>query len=235
MTEIRHPSGVRQRASRRPLQQSFTFKTWGGRRAGAGRKPNGERAGVSHLRRPELSPRKPVHVTLRIAEGVPSLRRTTLARTVFASFYAARGLHRVRLVHFSIQSNHLHLIVEAEDRRALSTAMRGLAVRLARRINRRMGRRGSLFADRYHSRILGTPLEVRRALAYVLNNHRHHFAAGRATRVDPLSSGFYFDGFAFPLPRLPRRGFVPPDEPPVSRPRFWLLREGWRRHGLIGD
>jgi REP element-mobilizing transposase RayT len=175
-----------------------------------------------------------VHVTLRLAKGLPSLRQTSLARLVFAAFHAAKTLNGVRLVHFSIQSNHLHLIVEAEETRALSRAMQGLAVRLARRLNGRIKRRGTVFADRYHSRVLGTPLEVRRTLAYVLGNHRHHFGEHRASRVDPLSSGFYFDGFAFLLPRRPRRGFVPPEEPPVARPRFWLLREGWRRHGLIG-
>jgi hypothetical protein len=147
---------------------------------------------------------------------------------VLSAFHAARQRFGARLVQYSIQSNHVHLIVEAEGRGALSRAMQGLAVRLARRLNARIGRRGSAFADRYHARSLRTPLEVRRALLYVLHNHRHH--AGVYTRVvlDPLSSAAYFDGFSQRTPAHLSR------DAPVAEPSTWLLRIGWRRHGLLG-
>jgi len=125
---------------------------------------------------------------------------------------------------FSIQSNHVHLIVEADDRGALSRGMKGIAVRIARTLNRLWKRRGGVFSDRFHARALRTPREVRSVLVYVLQNARHHGL--RILGVDLYSSGPWFDGW--------KQGLVLADDGPVARATTWLLREGWRRHGLIG-
>ncbi len=128
------------------------------------------------------------------------------------------------LVEFSVQRDHLHLLVEAHDRLVLARGAKGLAVRLAHTINRRLGRRGQVFADRYHTRALATPREVRNALVYVLNNARKH---GRVMReVDLCSSAPWFTGW-----RTPPRGVR--TERPVVDARTWLLREGWRRWGAL--
>jgi REP element-mobilizing transposase RayT len=218
------------------VQLGFSFRTWGGRRKGAGRKPRGVKAGVSHQRRPVLKACQPVHVTLKLKNGLPNLRHKPLARLVSVAFQASKERFGVRLNHFSIQSNHVHLIVEVDGHRALSRAMQSLTIRLARRLNQRVRRRGPVFADRYHARPLRTPLEVRRALVYVLHNHRHHHTGpGRKNDFDPMSSAAYFDGFAAGLFRLARRALDPSPDPPVVAPRTWLLRLGWRRHGLLND
>jgi putative transposase len=219
----------------RPVQMELPLRSWGGKRAGAGRKSaTGRKRGVPHVRRPELKARHPVHVTMRLQNGLPGLRHKPLAAIVFAAFRAARELHGARLVQFSVQSNHLHLLVEATGRNALSRAMQGLATRVARRVNGKLGRRGSVFEDRYHARALRTPVEVRRALVYVLHNHKHHLTgAGRASSFDPLSTAPYFDGFTARVWRWPRDGFIPPKESPVVMAKTWLLRIGWRRLGLI--
>lgn len=238
-TIVRHtPSSPAHRRPRRKAQLELAFRTRGGARLGAGRKPNSARAGVSHLRRPEISRHHPVHVTLRLCAGLPNLRTKRLGRLMFTAFHAARDKFGVRLTHFSIQHNHLHLILEVESRRALSRALQGLAIRLAKRLNAALGRRGSVFADRYHDRALRNPLEVRRALQYVLNNYRHHLSqvGERAPRdwADPYTSVDYFDGF-HPLPngRRPRAEFALGRDPPVAAPRSWLLTKGWRRRGLL--
>jgi REP element-mobilizing transposase RayT len=179
------------------------------------------------VRRPEFKQRHPLHVTMRLRQGLPSLRQKSLSALVLSAFQNAKQRCGTRLVQYSIQSNHLHLIVEADDRRALSRAMQGLAIRLARRLNARLRRRGSVFSDRYHARALRTPLEVRRTLLYVLQNHRHHAGAARASALDPLSSARYFDGFSHGKPARFGRN------PPVAHPSTWLLRVGWRRHGLL--
>jgi hypothetical protein len=113
------------------------------------------------------------------------------------------------------------------NRRALSRGVQGLSVRIARALNRRMQRRGKVFADRYHHRVLASPRQVRTALAYVLCNARKHGRAPAARGwTDPFSSARWFDGW---------RGGVA--EPPasdckaVSTARTWLLRAGWRRSG----
>jgi hypothetical protein len=91
-----------------------------------------------------------------------------------------------------VQSNHLHLLVEAESREALSRGVQGLAVRLARAVNRTLVRCGRVFAGRYHRRDLATPREVRHALVYVLVNHRKHGL--RPEAIDSCSSGPWFTG-----------------------------------------
>ena len=137
-----------------------------------------------------------------------------------------------RLVHFSVQRNHLHLIFEAGDWDALYSAVTGLEVRLARMINKLLSRTGRVFDHRYHTHVLRTPREVRNALVYVLNNARKHAKqAGVAVPrswIDPLSSAAAFDGWRDPIEIHPVG-----EDPPVHAPGSWLLREGWRRHGLV--
>jgi len=212
---------TRRRAVR---QHELTFRAWGGSRKGAGRKRASIRPRVPHVERQRLDARTPLHVTLRVREGLPSLRRGLVRSRVLSAFGEGRERFGFRLNQFSIQSNHVHLIVEADDRRALSRGMKGIAVRVARTLNRLWRRRGSVFSDRFHARPLRTPREVRSALVYVLQNARHHGL--RLMGVDPYSSGPWFDGW--------RQGIVLGSGGPATWARTWLLREGWRRHGLIG-
>jgi hypothetical protein len=115
-------------------------------------------------------------------------------------------------VHFTVQSNHLHLICEAPDRMALARGMQGLAIRIAKRLNLRLARRGRLFAERYHARALKTPTEVRNAL-----RTRSRATGSTAAPRRPGSMGVRAEG-----------------EVPVVAAGTWLLEKGWRRRGLIG-
>ena len=188
---------------------------WGGKRPGAGRKRKDGRqvpAGVPHLRRARLDARHPVGVTLKVCREIWSLRRGRCARAIERALEASRVRVDFRVVHFSILSNHLHLIVEADGRTALSRGIQALEIRLARRLNRVMSRKGRVFADRFHAHVLRTPTEVARARRYVLQNFQiHRLRAGErgAPGLDPLSSA------ALPACATP--------------PATWLLRIGWRR------
>lgn len=205
---------------------------WGGARAGAGRKPKGERAGVPHRTRASLASRFPVHVTTRIGKGLPSLRRRRTRFVLERAFRRGKDRFGFRLVQYSVQSNHLHLLAEARDRRALSRGLQGLFVRVARGLNKHWGRKGTVFADRYHDRILRTPREVRAALAYVLLNARRHGVG--LVGVDLFSSGDWFRGWRKNDRRGPVRTSAIGRFPPVVLARTWLLRMGWRRYGRIG-
>jgi hypothetical protein len=151
-----------------------------------------------------------------------------------------RDPSRFRVVHFSVQWDHVHLVVEADDERALSSGVRGVAIRIARYVNRLVLRRGRFWADRWHGRALTSPRAVRNALAYVLANFRKHATAPFAPAVDAFSSAHAFDGWCgFASDQeLPRAG--PPFHAAmarhvvVSEPQTWLGRTGWRRRGLIG-
>ena len=147
------------------------------------------------------------------------------------AFASGRERFGFRLVHYAVQPDHLHLIVEAKGKESLSRGARGLAIRIAMRLNAALGRCGRMFAERYHAVALGSPRQVRRALAYVLLQQRRHAAkrrVGMSTELDLCSSGPTFDGWADASPRA-----GPWDETVVS-PRTWLLSTGWRRHGRIG-
>jgi putative transposase len=197
---------------------------WGGRRPGAGRPRLPRRTAVAHRSRPPHKSRFPVHLTLRACRGLPSLRAGRVFESVRGSI-AASSRRGFRVVHFSVQGDHLHLMVEARDNDALSSGARGLSVRIARAVNRTLGRHGRVWGDRYHTRALTTPREVRNGLVYVLMNVKKHRPGWRG--LDPCSSAGWFDGFRDARPP------AGPDPPPVQPPRTWLAAHGWRRHGLV--
>jgi len=206
---------------------------WGGRRKGAGRKP-GPNAGMPHQSRPKFSS-LPAHVTLKLQAGLPSLRTGRVVREVEDSFGRGSARPGFRLIHYSLQRNHVHLVVEASNRAALGRGMMAVGTRLARAVNRAFGRSGKVFGSRYHLHVLKTPREVRAALRYVLLNARHHARRlTKAVKLDPASSARWFDGWR---PDALRR--IVADRPmavqtaPVARARTWLLTTGWRRHGLL--
>jgi REP element-mobilizing transposase RayT len=122
------------------------FKQWGGARQGAGRKPKGEKAGVSHARRALLAARFPVHATVRLSRGLPPLRRRTAHAALRAAFAAGCDRFGFRLVHYAVLNDHLHWIVEAKDREALARGLKGLLVRIAKALNKLWSRRGRVFA-----------------------------------------------------------------------------------------
>ena len=192
---------------------------WGGRRKRRRKRGRGENRKlrkVPHRRRPALSPKHPVHATWRVLPHVWNLRSRRCFLRIARSFERGRDRFGFRLVHFSVQGNHIHLVVEACDERALARGMQGLGVRIAKALNRLMQRKGTVFADHYYARILRSPTQVANALAYVLLNFLHHFPdeAARYEDVprDPFSSAWRERG----------------RDPPVVPARTWLLAVGWR-------
>lgn len=214
----------------------------GGKRAGAGRKrtlrgrPRGK-----HRARPFHDRRLPVHVVLRVTQEVGRLRRHKAYQAVRAAMIALVGRAGFRVVHLSIQRHHIHLLVEAADRRALANGVRALCISAAKRLNavvsaeRGAVRRGRVFTDRYHATPITRPRQARHALAYVLNNwrrhHEDHAGVGqRRAPIDRYASGVAFvgwaerDGVPFTWPK----GYEPM---PTAAPATWLLRVGWKRGG----
>ena len=188
---------------------------WGGKRPGAGRKRKDGLSlpsGVPHLRRAKLEPRHPVGITLKVQRDVCSLRGRRASKEVQRALAESRLRRDFRIVHFSVLSNHLHLIVEAHGRTALSRGVQALEIRLARRLNRLMSRSGKVFADRFHAHVLRTPTEVARARRYVLENlaiHRARSGARELPSADLLSSEACPGG--------------------AAEPATWLLKIGFRR------
>ena len=144
-------------------------------------------SGVPHRMRPEHKGRNPVHVTLRGARGLPSLRE----QVIFSEMRRALGQTArswFRVVHFSVQANHVHLLVEADDKASLTRGIMGVAIRMARAVNRVLERHGNVWSERYHSRALKTPREVRNGIVYVLMNRQKH--GSNAAAFDPCFCRF---------------------------------------------
>jgi REP element-mobilizing transposase RayT len=178
----------------------------------------------------------PLHVTVRMDKRVWTLRTRRMHRCIREVFFKIGDeADRFRLIHYSVQSNHLHMVVEASGRKAMTRGMRRIGIRLALQLNKRMGRRrGRVLSDRYDERHLETPSQVRNAIGYVLCNFRKHYF--QTTRrmlepnwLDPYSSAESFDGWRG------RRREVLATKPrgPCMEPTTWLVQMGWRRRGLI--
>ncbi|MGE5182947.1 MAG: transposase [Acidobacteriota bacterium] len=208
--------------------------TWGGKREGAGRKKTGMCRDVPHRARPELDARNPVHVVVRMKkERRIGLRRGRLYTRMRKVVVRYLGRDDFRIVHISIQQNHVHLIVEAASTRALTRGMQSFTINAARAINADHSSIGKVWEFRYHATQIRTARQARNTLAYVLNNwrrHREDFANGRlrTAKLDPYASGLSLGGwterFALPADYTPL---------PVSPPRTRLLRHDWKRFGLL--
>ena len=223
---------------KRPRQRIIAFG-WGGWRPGAGRpRSNRRNRIVLHRKRPDVRPRYPVHVTLKLRAELHSLRTKERVQVIRTAFVAACHGDGFRIIDWSIQRTHIHLVLEADSNAQLSRGVQGFCIRVARALNKLAGRTGTVFSDRYFVHVLRTPAEVRCARAYALNNYRRHAAqAGRRLGrgwVDPCSSWAFFDGWR-DLPRNLDPAAAKERAGPViaAQPKSWLVRVGWRRRGLV--
>ncbi len=211
-----------------------------------GRTPKNGRAGVRHVEREVFKASEPVHVVLRAEKSVGRLRRMDIYRAVRGATLVVASREDFRIVHISIQGTHIHLLVEATGRTALSRGMQAFTISAAKRMNAVLTRvdeetgeikrrKGKVFSDRYHAEVISNRRQARHALAYVLNNWRKHCEDARSgALVDRFSSGISFRGWtAHADPEF--RFAVPAGYEPmvVWEPRTWLLSVGWMMYGRI--
>ncbi len=205
----------------------------GGARANAGRKKSKDfRFDPSHTKRPELSFEHPVHVMKRALPSVPRLRQRAAYEAIRATLVHYMDGANFRIIHISIQRNHLHLIVEAANKQALRRGMQSFSIRAARALNDMFGRTGKVFAFRYEAKQVKTPSYARNVLSYVLNNWRRHREDQRGEAMsmpfDQFSSAWAFTGWSAQTRWKPSA-----DGLPVSAPRTPLLGSDWEWYGLI--
>jgi REP element-mobilizing transposase RayT len=189
---------------------------------------------VPHRARPVHEATHPVHVTWRMMKGLPNMRSPEAMKAFRRAFAAGKSRFGFRLVHYSVQENHVHLVCEAVDARALSRGMQGLAIRVARSVNRALSRKGKVFGERYHARAVDSPRDVRNTVVYVLNNVRKHEAGRLVPRSYPkrwldtgCTSARHFHGWK----GIPHQ--QPDEAAEVVAPKTWLLETGWLRHGRV--
>ena len=145
-----------------------------------------------------------------------------------------------RVVHYSLQHNHLHLLVEASSPAELASGMQAFAISAACALNGAVGHTGKVFDHRYHSTMISTPRQARNVIAYVLGNWRRHNEdershAALSERIDRYSSACLFSGWQ-PSPAGHVASGDEEHHPlPVSPPRTWLLSTGWTKAGPLLD
>lgn len=208
----------------------------GGRREGAGRKRANQNAqDPRHEKRKALDCKFPVHVMLRTTDGVPRLRQRTMYEAIRRVLLRYVEGADFRVVHISLQHNHIHMIVEASNEECLTRRMQSFAINAARAINGAAERSGKVFKFRYKAKQLRSRDYVRNAIAYVLNNWRRHREDTRDrnwgnTQLDAFSSAVTFTGW-----KGRKRWKIPDDYSPlpVSPPRTSLLQSDWQWFGLI--
>ena len=210
-----------------------------------GRPASGERQGfVAHRARETHDERHPVHVSMRRVRLAPSLREERVYRAIVLQLVRAKR-SGVRVVHYDVQDNHLHLIVEGKDREDLSSQMRKLFSRIALAANYVAQRRGALFRDRHHRQELRSPRQTRNALLYVLfNDRKHHAQNGGAidraffASLDERSSIAWLPDRAWTEARPPpeevarlRARYEIEGEAPIVHATTWLANVGWYERG----
>jgi REP element-mobilizing transposase RayT len=211
-----------------------------------GRPIKGDRAGAPHKKRDAFKASEPIHVVLRVEKGLGGLRRRDIYHAVRGATLVVASREDFRLVHISIQGNHIHLLVEADGKKSLSRGMQAFQISAAKRMNavvKRVDpethevkrRSGKVFSDRYHAEVINSRKQARHALAYVLNNWRKHREdRDLSFNVDPFSSGFTFRGWkVFADPSFSWTAPATYEPMVVWEPKTWLLREGWLMYGRI--
>jgi len=136
----------------------------GGRRPGSGRKRIHSK-GVSHQRRERVTTKQALHVNFKVRT---SIRNKECLQILKRSIQNARS-HGLRVLHFSLESNHIHLILEASNNTVLTKGMRSLTITFAKGVEK-----GRIQIERYHLHVLRTLRETKNAIHYVLFNHQKH-------------------------------------------------------------
>jgi putative transposase len=168
-----------------------------------------------------------MHMTVRRRDGLPSFRQQRVLELVH-DLMREKNDEAFQIVHHSIQSNHIHFISEARDRRAVTRKMHGFMVAFAKRLNALLGRRGGVWGDRYYSRDIVGSREMKNVLSYVFHSAKKHGALPKGSRMPDIYSTAMLGGGR--ETRFLVHGF---DDWPQPRPRTRMLRSWWRGHGPL--
>ncbi len=156
---------------------------------------------VSHSRRIRFAEGARLRVKLRLANGRKTMRDARMRKLVGECVDAANGRFGTKILGCWGEDTSILLVVESDGCEALASAMQGLSVRIAKRVNRTFGTRGAVFGQRYDAIVLVKLRRMKRAervlrkVNYHLFNLRdflHHDgydtegAAERATTGPPI-------------------------------------------------
>lgn len=205
------------------------LKGWGGKRRNAGRKNLSKT--VNHMKRESFNEKKPLQITMKFKAGLPDLRSKKMHLEFQRALVKAKAFG-LRVIQYTLESNHIHFVVECEGNRALGSAMKSFGSTFGKAVRKLAGGVGSVFVGRYHLSVLKNPTQTRNSLRYVLLNRFKHEKSHPDD--NPFSSGKYFANWPELLNR--RRSKAWPEAPVLpeylSPARTWLATRGWMRAAL---
>lgn len=161
---------------KRQLELTLDNGKWGGRRKGAGKKRI-HSAGVAHTKREKITSREPLHVNFKLTV---TIKNENGLRAIKKSLENARKYFHI--LHYSLQWNHIHLIIEATDNEALFRGMRSFTNTFVKCMGK-----GSIQKERYHLHVLRSVKETKNAFRYVIFNEAHH-SRKKVVTADAYSS-----------------------------------------------
>ena len=212
---------------KRDPQLSFEMRSHGGSRKRSGRKKRIENE-PKHVARAEVDSRIPMHISFKLIPGTPCLRTPKFMKE-FALILANARRRGLRVQQYTIESNHIHLLAEADSNSQVSRGMSSLKISIVWALRRIFMYHGRVFVERYFVVHLKSPTQMRNALRYVLFNHAKHTKC--AFFADVYSSIFGFgDAHEFAEVRAER---APPWFAAIAREladaKTWMQKTGWRR------
>jgi REP element-mobilizing transposase RayT len=163
------------------------FSLFNQKGAGRPKLPLHKRRSIAHRTRDEIPKQKPVHVTIKIRKEILATLRNKLVFKKIARAISKARQKDLRVIHFSVQRDHIHFLLEAHDKKHLGRAMQSLTISLAKSLKNLSGTKlKKIFKDRYHVHILRTFAEVKNTKLYILGNALKHGAI--ADHFDTFSS-----------------------------------------------
>ncbi|MEI8348179.1 MAG: transposase [Pseudomonadota bacterium] len=199
--------------------------------AGRPRISRSDKTPVPHRLREEIPKKKPVHVVWHLNPHVPPCRRKNIL-LIFKKAVLKGRLMGLKVIHFSLMNNHLHLLIETENKKALAKALQSFAISFTKRLKNFNGlKKTPIFKERYFCHILKSLREVKHAIHYILMNGKK--AGLSRYDIDPYSSAInlrslcpkLFPELDFNLPRVYFSKITDFWQGALSPPSFWILRK----------
>ena len=127
--------------------------------------------GIRHRKREEIKRARPLHLTIKLNRA--QMQNKMILKHLKHSIKRGR-LKGLRIIHFSLQNDHVHLYAESESNLILTQGMKALGVSFAKRINKHFKTKGQVYKTRFHLRVLRSASEAKNVINYILKNGVKH-------------------------------------------------------------
>lgn len=142
-------------------------------------------AGIRHTKRPDLTRPSSLHLTVKIEKSKANLKNKNVLAILKKAIFNARR-QGLKVIHYSLEYDHIHLIIEADNNRTLGKGMQAFGVTLAKAINRMRKVKGQVYKHRYHFRQITSSRQLKNVMTYIFNNGVKHKTS--ATALSPFNS-----------------------------------------------